>query len=319
MPLRRLFQLVRRPRVEPAPDATAGHAPALDADELREIRRLHLEAGRAVDALFAGEWRSTVRGRGMEFEEVRSYNPGDDVRHIDWNVTARSGEPFVKVFREERQNTVLLAVDVSGSTRVGTGGRDGRTDRRRQMARIAGGLAFACFRNRDRTGLLTFSDRIETWLPPRRSGAHTWAVIRAVFAAHAQGRGTDIGAALQHLAATQKRRATIVVVSDFLDPAAWEQPLGALARRHTVHAICVTDPLDDPAAAGLARLGLVEIHDSETGKTAVVDARALHGRTPVQARLDRVKRTGARAFTVSTADDAFEVLRREYAGRKGRR
>ena len=113
----------------------------LSPEELRELRRLHLFAGRRVDSLLGGEYRSAVRGRGMEFEEVRQYFPGDDVRHIDWNVTARTGEPFIKVYREERQVTVLLVVDVSGSTRVGTGGRDGRTDRRLQIARVAGGLA----------------------------------------------------------------------------------------------------------------------------------------------------------------------------------
>jgi uncharacterized protein (DUF58 family) len=286
----------------------------LTPEELREIRRLHVEAGRAVDALFAGEWRSTVRGRGMEFEEVRAYSPGDDVRHIDWNVTARSGDPFVKVFREERQNTVILAIDVSGSTRVGSGGRDGRTDRRLQMARIAGGIAFACFRNRDRVGLLTFSDRIESWLPPRRSGAHTWAVIRAVFAAEAKHRGTDIGQALQFVASTEKKRGTVVVVSDFLDDKPWDKPLGALARRHAVHAVCVTDPMDDQ----LAGLGLVELHDAETGRNTLVDAASLVGRFGAEARIERLKRSGARAFPISTAQDAFEVLRRQYASKRGR-
>ena len=120
---------------------------SLTAEELRELRRVHLAAGRRVDALLAGEYRAAVRGQGMEFEEVRAYVPGDDVRHIDWNVTARTGEPFIKVFREERQLTVQLVVDVSGSARVGSGGRDGRTVRRLQIARIAGGIAYASIRN----------------------------------------------------------------------------------------------------------------------------------------------------------------------------
>jgi uncharacterized protein (DUF58 family) len=157
----------------------------LTADELKELRRLHVQFGRRVDSVFLGDYRSAVRGRGMEFEEVRGYVPGDDIRHIDWNVTARSGEPFIKVFREERQNTLILAVDVSGSTRVG----GGIAERRLQLARIAGGLAYAGIRNRDRVGLLTFSDRVESWLSPRPTRSHAWAVIAAVYEARGQHRG----------------------------------------------------------------------------------------------------------------------------------
>ena len=281
----------------------------LTPEELREIRRLHIEAGRSVDAIFAGEWRSAVRGRGMEFEEVRSYQPGDDVRHIDWNVTARTGEPFVKVFREERQNTVVLAVDVSGSTRTGSGGRDGRTDRRLQLSRIAGGLAYASFRNRDRVGLVTFSDRIERYLSPRRSRAHTWGVIQSVFEGAATSRRTDVGEALRFLMTTQRRRCTLVLVSDFLDERAWDMTLAALRRRHAVHAVLVTDPLDE----ALPRLGLTHVIDAETGQARLVDAAALRGRWSAAARLERLQRTGARAFAISTADDPFDALRRQYA------
>jgi uncharacterized protein (DUF58 family) len=280
----------------------------LSADELRELRRLHLQLGRRVDSLFAGDYRSAVRGRGMEFEEVRSYYPGDDVRHIDWNVTARSGEPFVKVFREERQNTVLLAVDVSGSTRVGTGGRDGRTDRRLQIARIAGGLAYAGIRNRDRVGLVTFSDRVERYLSPRPTRGHAWAVIQTIFEAQGRHRGTDLAAALGFVARTQKRRAVIVVVSDFLDDGAWGRVLGPLARRHEVHAILVTDPLDE----GLARLGLVELVDAETGEDYLVDASGWGKPGAAGEQVKGLQRAGARAVAISTEDDAYAVLHRHF-------
>lgn len=286
--------------------------PTLTPEELSELRRLHVQAGRRVDALFGGDYRSAVRGRGMEFEEVRTYQPGDDVRHLDWNVTARTGEPFVKVFREERQTTLMLVVDVSGSTRVGTGGRDGRTDRRTQLARIAGGLAYASFRNRDRVGLVTFSDRIEATITPRRTRAHTWSIIQHVYDAHAKGHGTDLSLALGFAAGIQHRRSVFVVVSDFLDPGPWDRVLGAIARRHQVYAICVPDALD----ASLGDLGLVEIQDAETGRTRVVDARALTGRVPVEARVERLRRTGARAFAIATEDDAFAVLHRELHARK---
>jgi uncharacterized protein (DUF58 family) len=288
----------------------------LTTEELREIQRLHLQAGRAVDAIFAGDFKSTVRGRGMEFDEVRAYQPGDDVRHIDWNVTARANEPFVKVFREERQNTVMLVVDVSGSARVGTGGADGRTDRRIQQARVAGGLAYASFRSRDRVGLVTFSDRVERFLSARRSRGHVWAVIQAVFEGAAQSRKTDIASAITFASSIQKRRATMVIVSDFLDAGSWEKPLAALANRHTVYAVCVHDPLDDGIDGSF---GLVELVDSETGATTLVDARALTGRLPLADRVERLSRTGARVVPLSTTENAFEVLRRTFHARKGTR
>lgn len=288
----------------------------LTAQELRELQRVHLRAGRVVDALFAGDYRAVVRGRGMEFEEVRAYVPGDDVRHLDWNVTARANAPFVKVFREERQLTVLLAVDVSGSAQVGSGGRDGRTDRRLQMARVAGGLAWAAARNRDQVGLLTFSDRAERWLAPRRTRGHTWAVIREVYAPTAASKGTDLAAALAHLGKVQRRRAVVILVSDFLDGGPWEAVLGPLVRRHTVHAVLVHDPLDE----GLRALGgLVEVQDAETGKTRLIDASTWEGVASVEGRVARLRRLGAKVLAISTADDAFAALRRHFHAQGGRR
>jgi uncharacterized protein (DUF58 family) len=276
----------------------------LTPEELKELRRLNIVAGRRVDSLFAGEYRSAVRGQGMEFEEVRAYYPGDDVRHIDWNVTARTHIPHIKVFREERQNTVVLVVDISGSTRVGTGGRDGRTDRRRQMARIAGGMAYASIRNRDRIGLVTFSDRVEAYLSPRRSRGHTWAIIQHVYEAHGQHRGTDIEAALSFVHKTQRRRATVVVVSDFLSAPGWERPFATLARRHKVHAVLVHDPMD----AALVGLGLVEVVDSETGRHRLVDGRSFLAQKVVEERVRDLRRLGAAAVGISTTDDPFASL-----------
>lgn len=286
----------------------------LTPEELRELRRLHVVAGRKVDSLFAGDWRSAVRGQGMEFEEVRSYVPGDDVRHIDWNVTARTGEAFVKVYKEERQVTVLLAVDVSGSTRVGTGGRDGKTDRRLQIARVAGGLAFAGIRNQDRIGLMTFTDRVEGYLSPRRSRGHAWAVIQRVYEARAASRGTDLTAALRFAMGVQRRRAVVVLVSDFLDEGAWDHALGALARRHKVHAILVHDPIDH----GLPGLGLLEVLDAETGRTKLVDARSWAGTRSIDERLARIRRSGAGAVALSTTQDPYQVLH-GYFQRQGAR
>jgi len=278
--------------------------PSLTPEELRELRRLHLVAGRKVDSLFAGDYRSAVRGQGMEFEEVREYIPGDDVRHIDWNVTARSGAPFIKVFREERQLTVLLLVDVSGSTRVGTGGRDGRTDRRLQIARVAGGIAYASIRNQDRIGLVTFTDRVEHFLTPRRSRGHVWAVIQTVFSAEGGHRGTDLVELFRFVRQVQRRRATIIIVSDFLDDGAWDTLLGSLARRHKVHALLVHDPLDE----GLGKLGLFEVVDAETGRRMLVDGRKYRAKASVDERLRRIRRMGAGAVAIDTSDDPFAQL-----------
>lgn len=278
--------------------------PSLTAEELRELRRLHLIAGRKVDSLFAGDYRSAVRGQGMEFEEVREYIPGDDVRHIDWNVTARTNQPFVKVFREERQLTVLLVVDVSGSSRVGSGGRDGRTDRRLQIARLAGGLAYASLRNQDRIGLVTFSDRVETYLTPRRTRGHVWAVIKHVFAAEGQHRGTDLAEVLRFVRQVQRRRAVVIVVSDFLDPGDWDTLFGSIARRHKVHGMLIHDKLDE----GLLKLGLVEVVDAETGKTRLMDGRATRGLLSVDDRLRRIRRMGAGAVAIGTDEDPFKAL-----------
>lgn len=281
----------------------------LTPEELRELRRLHISAGRRVDSLFAGDYRSAVRGQGMEFEEVRAYHPGDDVRHIDWNVTARTGEPFIKVYREERQVTVLLVVDVSGSTRTGSGGRDGRTDRRLQIARVAGGLAYASLRNQDRIGLVTFTDEVEKYLTPRRSRGHTWAVIQHVYEAGSNNRGTSIQAALQFVHQVQRRRAVVILVSDFQDPGSWEGVMGTLARRHKLHAVLVHDPLDEGAVGSM---GLLDVVDAETGRTTVVDGARFVAERSLEERVARVRRTGARTVALGTREDAFAVLHRHF-------
>ncbi|MFN7132212.1 MAG: DUF58 domain-containing protein, partial [Myxococcales bacterium] len=214
----------------------------LSPEELRQIRRLSVQAGRRVDSLLAGDYRSAFKGSGMEFEEVRTYVPGDDVRRIDWNVTARTGEAWIKEFREERELTLLVLLDVSGSVRFGSGGRDGRTDKRLQMARVAGGLAYAALRTGDRVGLLSFSDRIHHFLPPRRSRGHAWQVIRSAFEHHGDDHGTDIAGALAYASKVMKRRAVVCVLSDFFATRPFASELGALVRRHRTHALLFHDP-----------------------------------------------------------------------------
>jgi len=280
----------------------------LTADELRQLRRLHIQAGRRVDSPFAGEYRSAFRGQGMEFEEVRPYVPGDDVRHIDWNVTARTGQPHIKEFREERELTLQLVLDVSGSVGFGGGGADGRTDKRLQIARVAGALAFAAVRNGDRVGLMTFSDRVERFLPPRKSRGHAWAVLQAAFERGAAGTGTDIAGALEQLGTAMRRRAVICVVSDFMSQTPFSRELAILARRHKVSCFLVHDPLEQ----SLPKLGLLEVEDAETGERKLIDAGRAVARHALEDRLRKIRRTGAHPTAITTAEDPFIHLLRHF-------
>ncbi len=276
----------------------------LTPEELRQIRRLTVQAGRRVDSLFAGGYRSAFRGRGMEFEEVRPYVPGDDVRHIDWNVTARANAPHVKEFREERQLTLMLAIDVSGSMDFGSGGRDGRTDKRLQMARIAGALAYAAIRNNDRVGLLAFTDHVELMVPPRRSRGHAWRVIREVFEHRPVRSRTDVGGAAEYLGKVLKRRAVVCVISDFLSDVDPTRELAALASRHQVNAFVVHDPRERT----LPPVGLIEIEDPETGRRGLIDARTVRQSWTVDVRVEGLRRCGAHATAIGTDDDPFQGL-----------
>ncbi|MFM2245126.1 MAG: hypothetical protein RL071_1200 [Pseudomonadota bacterium] len=277
----------------------------LSVEELRQIRRLHIQLNRRVDSPFAGEYRSAFRGQGMEFEDVRPYAPGDDVRHIDWNVTARTGQPFVKQFREERELTLLLLLDLSGSLRVGAGGRDGRTDKRLQLARIAGALSWAAIRNGDRVGIITFTDQIEEVLPPRKVRGHAMRVLRAAFAAPPARRGTDLPGALRRAQQLLRRRAVICVLSDFLTTRPAGPALRLLAARHQVNAFLMHDPLEEGLPRGT---GLIELEDAETGARRLIDAAALRPAAPLAERVRQLQRDGAFCTPVSTADDPFHQL-----------
>lgn len=278
----------------------------LTPEELRQIRRLHVQAGRRVDSLLQGEYRSAFKGSGMEFDEVRPYVPGDEVRRIDWNVTARTGEPFLKTFREERELTLLLVMDISGSVRFGGGGRDGRTDKRLQLARAAGGLAFSALRSGDRVGLLTFTDKVEHYLPPRKSRGHGWQVIQAAFQSSTLGR-TDLAGALGYARKVLKRRSVVVVLSDFVAPH-FESELSALARRHTTHALLVHDPLEN----ALPRVGFLALADAEGGGVATLAGGGAGVLGPVDRRVAELRRLGVRASSLSTEDDAFLRLQRHF-------
>jgi uncharacterized protein (DUF58 family) len=230
---------------------------------IRKVRRLEIRTRRLVDESLAGSYHSMFRGRGMEFDEVREYYPGDDVRTIDWNVSARMGHPFVKKFTEERELTVVLLVDVSGSAAFGT-------DESTKMAmatEVAALLAFSAIRNNDRVGLLLFTDRVEGFLPPRKGREHALRVLREVLTVRPAGRGTRVGQALEFLQHVVRKRAVVFLISDFQDEG-YERTLRVVARKHDVVAVSVTDPREFT----LPDVGLVSVVDPETGAVGTLDA-----------------------------------------------
>jgi uncharacterized protein (DUF58 family) len=255
--------------------------PGLTPELIRRIRGIHLRTSHLVDDLMAGEYVSAFKGRGMEFEEVREYQPGDDIRTIDWNVTARMGHPFVKTFREERELTVMLLVDVSSSGQFGTHTRT----KNEVAAELAAILAYAAIRNHDKVGLLLFTDQVERYIPPKKGRGHVWRVIREVLEHRPVHRRTDLGAALGFLNKVTHRRSVCFVISDFMDEG-YQRPLRLTSRAHDVIAISIADPREQ----ALPPVGFIELEDAETGEIVLVDTsdpvfnRAFRGNSERRAR-----------------------------------
>jgi uncharacterized protein (DUF58 family) len=230
---------------------------------LRKIRRIEVRARRLVDQLFLGKYHSVFRGRGLEFSEVREYQPGDDVRIIDWNVTARMGTPYVKKFVEERELTIYLLVDMSASEGFSTAPQT----KAELAAEIAALLALAAVHNNDRVGLIAFTEQVERFLPPRKGSQHVLRLIRELLYLSPARRGTDIAAALGFLSRVARRRSVAFLFSDFL-VGGYEAALRVAARRHDIIAISLSDPRETE----LPNAGLLELEDPETGERIVVDS-----------------------------------------------
>ena len=232
---------------------------------IRKIRRIEIVTTRLADEGLAGRYHSAFRGRGMAFEEVRPYQPGDDIRAIDWNVSARMNEPYIKLFVEEREMTVLLLVDMSKSGDLGT-----RAQAKRDLAaEVAAVLAFSAIRNGDRVGLLAFTDRVERFIPPKKGKKHVLAVLTEILTHRPRNPGTDLGAALDTLGRVARRRCVAFVVSDFL-ASGYDHALRVVSRKHDVVPLVVCDPLEDE----LPDLGLVAFEDLETGEVRLLDTSA---------------------------------------------
>jgi uncharacterized protein (DUF58 family) len=231
---------------------------------MKKIRRIEIRTRRLVNDSYAGEYHSVFKGRGMEFDEVRPYQYGDEIRTIDWNVTARMGNPYVKRYVEERELSVLLLVDASASENFGSV----KQFKRELAAELTAVLSFAATTNNDKVGLLIFTDQIELYIPPRKGRKHVLRLIRELLAFEPKGRGTDIEMALETANQILKRRSIIFLVSDFLaEPAGYRKALAITNRRHDVIAVDLHDPLETK----IADVGLVALEDPETGEIAWVD------------------------------------------------
>lgn len=233
------------------------------SDLLKRVRRIEIKTKALTNNVFAGEYHSAFKGRGMSFAEVREYQPGDDVRDIDWHVTARMNRPYVKVFEEERELTLMLLIDVSASQQFGTHDRT----QRELTAEVAATLAFSAMKNNDKIGVIFFTDRIEKFIPPQKGRRHVLRIIRELLDFHPQGSGTDVAQALEYLVKVQRKHAIVFLLSDFLTQTDFSRQLLVAARRHDVVAL----RLYDRCMEQIPDVGLLKVKDAETGREMVID------------------------------------------------
>jgi len=273
----------------------------------RKIRRLEIRTKGVVNNVFGGEYHSAFKGRGIEFAEVRPYQPGDDIRSIDWNVSARMDDTYVKVYEEEREQTVMLMVDISGSEDFGSQAKM----KRDVAAEVCAVIAFSAVQNNDKVGLLLFTDETELFVPPKKGRRHVLRLIRELFTTEPASRGTDIGSALRYVTHVVRRQSILLVISDFLDEG-YTSMLRGVARRHDTVAV----ELVDPRETELPDVGLVDLTDAETGETVTVDARSPAAREAfrdaAEARRARTaaqfRRLGVGHVQIGTGPDFIEPL-----------
>ncbi|MBO5362620.1 MAG: DUF58 domain-containing protein [Paludibacteraceae bacterium] len=275
---------------------------------LKRVRKIEIKTRKLSKNIFAGEYHSQFKGRGMAFSEVREYQPGDDVRSIDWNVTARLNKPYIKVFEEERELTVMLLVDVSGSRNFGTLSQM----KRDMMAEVAATLAFSTIANNDKVGVIFFSDKIEKYIPAQKGKTHVLHIIRELLSFEPNSKGTDMAQALQYFANAQKRHCTAFLISDFIGAGDVDKPLLIASNRHEVNAIQIYDRRE----AELPNIGLVKFHDAESDKDLWIDTSLATVRDDYaqawkqnQDSLEQLfTRTGVNHISVRTDEDYVKAL-----------
>ncbi len=234
---------------------------------LKKVRQVEIKTRGLVNHVFSGEYHSVFKGRGMEFSEVREYQYGDDIRSIDWNVSARFNHPFIKIFEEERELTVMLLVDLSRSENFGTA----LAMKNEIATEICAVLAFSAIRNNDKVGLILFTDKIEKFIPPKKGKAHILRIVRELLSFEPEGSGTDVKGALQYLNSVIKKRSITFVLSDFIDQG-YDAALRIVSKKHDVIAITLRDPRERE----MPRIGLIKMKDAETGAERWVDTNSIH-------------------------------------------
>lgn len=285
---------------------------------MRRIQRIQIHTSHVVDDLLAGQWHSAFKGRGIEFEEVRPYQVGDDVRTIDWNVTARAGEPFVKLFREERELSVMLLVDLSASQDFGTN----LQTKRELITELGATLAFSAIKNNDKVGLSLFTDQIEKAIPPRKGKRHVLRLIRELLYCQPIGRGTHLKSPLDHLNRTASQRTVVFLISDFQD-AGFEKTLRVTRKKHDVIPVMVNDQRE----LELPNVGLLRLRDPESGRMVTVDTASRRHRAAFQKlqvaeaeKRDAVfRRLKMNPIRVATGEDYVEPLKRFFHRREAER
>ncbi|MBT7935730.1 MAG: DUF58 domain-containing protein, partial [Nitrospina sp.] len=280
----------------PTPEQDKNLSPEL----LHRIKAIQVKTNYLVNDIMAGEYVSAFKGRGMEFSEVREYQPGDDVRLIDWNVTARMDQPFIKEFKEERELTLMLLVDVSSSGEFGSAGKL----KNEVSAEIASILAFVAIKNNDKIGLIVFSDKIEHTIPPKKGKAHIWNIIRTILNFKPEGKGTNLSLPLEYLLNIQKRKATTFLISDFQNNKDdnYETKLKLAKQKHDLVAISITDQREET----LPNVGLIQLEDAESGETLVVDT-SDNAMTRQYARQFQEKREKRKTYFHSIGIDTIEI------------
>ena len=281
----------------------------MDAKELlKKVRKIEIKTRGLSQNIFAGEYHSAFKGRGMMFSEVREYQYGDDIRDIDWNVTARHNHPYIKVYEEERELTVMLLVDMSGSREFGAEG----VEKREMIAEIAATLAFSASQNNDKIGALFFTDKVEKFIPPKKGKKHILLIIRELLDFKPESRGTDIGAALRYFTDAMRKRSTMFVISDFIDSHDYTKALSLARNKHDVMAVQVYDKRDSQMPDG----GLMRVTDLETGATRWIDTssskvRNAYGRwwyERQQAMIEMLKKSRVNFSSVATDEDYVKAL-----------
>ncbi|MBI5895062.1 MAG: DUF58 domain-containing protein [Desulfobacterales bacterium] len=294
----------------------------LPTDLIKKIKRVHIRTGRTVNTLMAGQYKSVFRGAGIEFEEVRDYTPGDDVKSIDWKVSARLGRPFIKRYREERELIIMLLVDLSGSGRFGTR----PANKQETAAEAAAILAFNAVRNNDKVGAILFTDRVERYIPPQKGSGHVWRVIKEIFSHVPQRTGTDISGAVSFLGRVCRKRSVAFVISDVLRPgggAVVDRAMRAVARKHELIQVRISDP----GEFELPSAGIVTVQDLESGRRVRLDAghartRRLYAEGRVaayQAVAEQFKAANLDCIEISTAGSAADALTRYFRLRERRK